>query len=132
MCHIPVLGFVLLFSVVCVVFHPDRPGAIVVLYSTWTVLVLQQGCIILGLFFILQCCVRGDLGRLLGILLRTFVFLALKLLKMIRLAKLLVLRVPDEDYSRSASCVINLISTFLLKQFLFIITPNYMSRDVQD
>ena len=81
MCHIPVLCFVLLFSVV---FYPDRPGAIVGLYYTWIIL-----------YIVVLCEVFGDLVRLLGILLRTFGFLALKLLKIIRLAKLLALRVPE-------------------------------------
>ena len=40
-------------------------------------------------------------------------FLAHNDFKMIWFSNILVLSVPDEDYSRNASCALNLISTFL-------------------
>jgi hypothetical protein len=42
-------------------------------------------------------------------------FLASKDFQIIWLLNMLALRVPDEDYSRNSSSVLNLISTFLLQ-----------------
>ena len=65
---------------------------------------------------------------ILAILFRSFGVLAPKNVKIIWISNILALTVPDEGYSRNASCALNLISTFLLLFLNNVITNNYLSQ----
>jgi len=65
---------------------------------------LSQACVILGNW---------------GYPVEDFALLAFKHFKIIWLSNLLTTSVPDECYSRNASCTLNYISTFFFFFFLF-------------